>query len=1589
MNRRRLRLVLIAVVVLVAVTAAGLIALPEIVRRVVIRSVAASTGRVVTLDAAEVQLVRGRLALRGLRVIDRDGGPLATLDRLEIRFRPRALLGAHVRLHEVTVDAPVIRIVRTGPNTFNVSDLMGGTQTAAGPTRVRITLERLQLRGGAVSIEDRTVTPARTARIGASALLDDGAGTVDIDVDGAPLKIALAEVRLTPLHVRAVVKGERLPVALAGLVLPPDGPAGTPSGTVDVSATIEHDATTGTVASADAAFAGIELWRYNTAFVTAPSARVIVDDARARAGVVSVGSVRVDGGTVTLADAQLGTTRRWRVEGLLLEATRLSSARDAAPGIATASARMAGARVSMWAGNIRLAPLAIDATTIVRDVDVALLRAYLPPAVPVVPERGVVNATLRLVHDATAGTRLDLDAGLTGVELQRPGHFVGVPSARVQVENVVLAGDAVTVGHVAVGSERVTLEERGVKPVRTWVVQNVAVDARDLSTRRDAVQGVATARAKVAGATISTFITGAKLDPLELYATAILRDVDLGLLRLYLPDEALVDFQRGTVNATIQVDHATAEGMRLAGDATLAGMEARGRWQLSTVSLSAPAIRLTITDARRRGANVSVGRVEVSGNGSLVDSRGATSRVDVAQLRAATEGLTWPVSAPARVEVSARFGDRSELDVSGTAALAAPLPKIAWTTDLTVAFRRVDLTPLAVYVPEARGFGGRVQADVTATVAYDGTLTARVRGDVAGGRFALTDGDKTLVSLRRIDLKGLDAQWPEKIAIEQVRLRQPFALFERDVHGRLLLLDRFTPPVAAEAAPLPATGEVKSKVVPVTVGEVMVEEGSAAFVYATPSGRALKTDIPRVVATARDVTWPSTKPARVSAEISLAEGGSVKIDGGVGGQPLAADLNVVLARAELRTISPWLPFRARLRGRIDGTLAVAGPVSPARLTVRGDAGVRGLEVADGQTPVITVETIDVAGIDAVWPERITLDRVRVGRSWALLERDREGSFRLQTLFMQPGEVFGPPSPGSMPLPGAPPPDAPAPPIALTVRELIVEHQSATVVDAAVTPPAKLEIADARLTVRDLSWPPKGPMKADLASPMPGGGTVTASGTLELAPVRIEARVKLDGVSLDPARPYLPIEGKVAGQMTGEVALKLALEPLSIQATGHTELRRFQLDDGDRPVVTVGRMDVSGIDVDWPRKIAVERVMLRRPRLLVERDALGEIRLWRVAVPQWNRVGTGATSADGPAPAAPQAPSAATETPPAATPPVIEVASFVLERASARFVDQSTTPTFAEELSNVDMNVTPVTTKPGERTRFTASGAIGGGTFKARCEAEAGERTRVALTVEIKDYVVPRANPYLDLYTGWTATRGTLTITGNYALDGTRLETRHDVVVRGIHLEPVDTRDEVERRVGLPFGLLVSLLKDSRGVISLSVPVAVDLATRTFEFQDALWSAVRTLSLRLVALPFSKIGSLFVSGDSKVEAVTIAPVTFEPGTDRLTAETETHLQKIAGFLKDTPAVGLELQAIFTRADVDALKAPGDPSEPLRALGEQRFAAVRTVLERAGIDGGRVRGRVPRRPLIEGAGAARVELNPRPVGELSSPPSGRTS
>jgi hypothetical protein len=128
-----LRLAFIISLGVVIAGGALLWALPAMIRRVAIDQISRRSDRAATIENIRLNPFTGRLSVTELRLAEREGAePFLELPRLEMRLVASALLRLDIRLAELALVAPSVRVVRTKSGEFNVSDLL---PAAAAPPR--------------------------------------------------------------------------------------------------------------------------------------------------------------------------------------------------------------------------------------------------------------------------------------------------------------------------------------------------------------------------------------------------------------------------------------------------------------------------------------------------------------------------------------------------------------------------------------------------------------------------------------------------------------------------------------------------------------------------------------------------------------------------------------------------------------------------------------------------------------------------------------------------------------------------------------------------------------------------------------------------------------------------------------------------------------------------------------------------------------------------------------------------------------------------------------------------------------------------------------------------------------------------------------------------------------------------------------------------------------------------------------------------------------------------------------------------------------------------------------------------------------
>jgi len=702
----------------------------------------------------------------------------------------------------------------------------------------------------------------------------------------------------------------------------------------------------------------------------------------------------------------------------------------------------------------------------------------------------------------------------------------------------------------------------------------------------------------------------------------------------------------------------------------------------------------------------------------------------------------------------------------------------------------------------------------------------------------------------------------------------------------------------------------------VTAGRIEVTGDPTVF--DTSLSPAPRYDIKALKAVVEEATWPPKGPARVAVTAEVPRGGSLDARGTVGLSPLAANLQIALKGIDLTLGLPYVPADspATLKsGRLAANLVIAHAAdagSRADGTIRLEnlaALRRGQDAPSLSVPALTVGLKDIVVTPAL--------EVRAGRI----------------------EVAGDP----------------------------------TVFDTNLSPPAAYDLKALKVVLERATWPPKGPVQVAVSTQLPRGGSLDARGTATLSPVGADLKVAAKDLDVGLAQPYLPIAALVGGKAEADLAVVAALaQELTATVKGRAAVARLSLGPQDAPVLGAESIEASGVDVAWPTRVAVDRVVIRKPSATLERDPQNRFPILLLLAGGSKRTAAAPTAgaSAGGAPAGSQAP--APPAPPSAGRPgpalAIEVGEIVIEDGSARLVDRTLSPPYSEELSRLSVNLKGLSNAPGKLAQLVAQAVVGAtGALDVRGQvAPLGEKPFVDLDMDLRNFAIPRANAEANRLLSWIARDGQLSTKLKIKLDGDKLDANTDVVVGRLEMEPGGGEDEAKRRIGLPLGMIIGLMKDARGEIRLNVPVSGTLSSPEFSLKEAIWSAVKNIIANIVLAPFRAIGRLF-SKDDKIESLSIDPVQFAAGSGELAPAAAEHLKKVAEFLQKSPAIKLGLAPVVSEGDVLALKTQEVTARLQRIQREQRLPSLEAAGGRLFAE--RFPGKPPPKTLEEMVGALR--------------------
>jgi len=953
-------------------------------------------------------------------------------------------------------------------------------------------------------------------------------------------------------------------------------------------------------------------------------------------------------------------------------------------------------------------------------------------------------------------------------------------------------------------------------------------------------------------------------------------------------------------------------------DALVADFSAASLWHRAPVLDALVAVRPQLSFARDRAGNYSIqdlidralappseplrfslNNIEID-DGSITFADGVTGRRH--ELAALNIGIPFLSSLPyeTAILVKPRVGgtiNGAHVALEGTTTPFAAHREAA----LDIDFDALPLPPYVAYLPakpRVELVGGalttRLKAVFVETAAGERRLELRGNAQIDGLAVKRLDGSllaaaaRISVGLDRIDIFGRDAR------IATVAIDAPAIDVKRLADGTLeWMLPLFE---ATPSASQPAPAAAREAVWKVHAGKVSIVRGTVPLVDESSTFRSTLVDV------ALDATNLGTQPGD-KAHVNLSFLSSDRIASFSGEADVEPAAPTASGRFKLTGFSLGLLFpfyKSALavdvqKGSLDYASAFTiDAAGSARLT-DGEAIISDLRLAvqGNKDPVSQVPRIALLGIDVdVRGRKVTLGELQSSGAVLRMARDTDGTFEMTRLVRASGK-------------GTPADDATW---TLLTKKLALDRVALDIEDRVPQPPFKLALRDLGVTATGASSAPGVPAKIALQAKVGKQGRIAFSGPLTRMPFRMDGDVDLSGIMLTALKTYLEPQVNVVitnGTLRAKGRLSLDVpEGAAMRAAWKGDIVVDDFAALDKPTSSdLARwrsLSLAAADVTLaPFRASIGRIELDDffARLIVYPDATLNVA----------RLLTPGASAE-PAPDARPAPARVDNPPREALP--ITIGHIELSRGNVNFSDFYIKPNYTANLTDVAGSIGTMSAEQSGELNLTAH-------VENTAPVEVHGRLHpfakeVSLDIAAKatNIDLPPLTSYSAKYAGYGIEKGQLTFDIHYQVENRKLTAENRLVLDQLTFGP---RVESPTATKLPVLLAVALLKNSRGVIDIRLPISGSLDDPKFSVGGIIIQVIVNLITKAATAPFALLSAAFGGGEE------LSTLAFMPGSAALGPEAQKRIDTLGKALADRPGLKVDIAGHADPAsDAEALR-----------------------------------------------------------------------
>ncbi|WP_010097436.1 DUF748 domain-containing protein, partial [Burkholderia ubonensis] len=264
-----------------------------------------------------------------------------------------------------------------------------------------------------------------------------------------------------------------------------------------------------------------------------------------------------------------------------------------------------------------------------------------------------------------------------------------------------------------------------------------------------------------------------------------------------------------------------------------------------------------------------------------------------------------------------------------------------------------------------------------------------------------------------------------------------------------------------------------------------------------------------------------------------------------------------------------------------------------------------------------------------------------------------------------------------------------------------------------------------------------------------------------------------------------------------------------------------------------------------------------------------------------------------------APTVVKAAPPPQNPVRVHFGEFVLQNGRVNYTDNFIKPNYTANLVAIKGTIGAFGTDSTTSAPVDVAANLAGngpisikGTVNPLIAKPALDLTATAHDIELTNLT-----PYSAKYAGYPITKGKLNVDLHYQLANDQLSANNHIFI-----DQLTFGDHVENDTAtkLPVKLAISLLKNSRGEIDVSLPVSGSLSNPEFSVGGLIWRAVLNLIAKAVTSPFTLLAHAFGGGGEE-----LGYVEFAPGSDELADAQQKKLDTVVKMLNEKASIRLDL------------------------------------------------------------------------------------